>query len=169
MQLIFNFQEIKLMKLWTVNKMKYAKTTKVSIENSQIAIQKLLRKYGATRYAIDWDKNNILFELHGRPVRIHVKDPDINDKEIQFTPSGIQRSPANIQTAFKQAQKQMWRVMLLFLKATLEAIDSGVIELDQAMFPYFLLPNGRTISEQLLPQLANNVSILSLPQFKGDE
>jgi len=149
--------------------MKYAKTTKVSIENSQIEIQKLLRKYGATRYAIDWENNNILFELFGRSVRIHVKDPNINDKEIQLTPSGYQRNPTSIQTAFDQAKRQMWRVMLLFLKSTLEAIDMGVIELDQAMFPYFLLPNGKTVAEQLIPQLKSNVSILSLPQFKGDE
>lgn len=149
--------------------MKYAKTTKVSIEKSQIEIQKLFRKYGATRFAIDWKNNNILFELQGRSVRIHVKNPNINDKEIQLTPSGIQRTSPNIQTAFEQAKRQMWRVMLLFLKSTLEAIDMGVIELDQAMLPYFLLPNGKTVSEQILPQLANNVSILSLPQFNGDE
>lgn len=149
--------------------MKYAKTTKVSIEKSQIEIQNLFRKYGATRFAIDWRNNNILFELQGRSVRIHVKNPNINDKEIQLTPSGIQRTSSNIQTAFEQAKRQMWRVMLLFLKSTLEAIDMGVIELDQAMFPYFLLPNGKTVAEQLLPQLSNNVSILSLPQFNGDE
>ena len=149
--------------------MKYANKTKVSIENSQIEIQKLLRKYGATRYAIDWKNNNILFELLGRSVRIHVKDPNINDKEIQLTPSGYQRNSSNIQIAFNQAKRQMWRVMLLFLKSTLEAIDMGVIELDQAMFPYFLLPNGKTVAEQLLPQLSSNVSILSLPQFNGDK
>ena len=149
--------------------MKYAKTTRVSIEKSQIEIQNLFRKYGAKKFAIEYDKNNLLFELHGRSIKLHIKDPDINEKEIQFTPTGIKRSPSNIQMVFKQAQKQLWRVMVLYLKATLEAIDSGVIELDQAMFPYFLLPNGKTISEQILPQLANNVSILSLPQFKGDE
>ena len=149
--------------------MKYANKTTVNIEKSQIEIQKLLRKYGATKYAIDWENNNLLFELHGRPVKIHVKDPDINDKEIQFTPSGIQRTPSKIQDSFKQAKRQMWRVMLLFLKATLEAIDMGVIELDQAMLPFFLLPNGKTISEQILPQLSSDISILSLPQFKGDE
>ncbi len=85
--------------------MKYAKTTKVSIEKSQIEIQNLFRKYGAKKFAIEYDKNNLLFELYGRSIKLHIKDPDINEKEIQFTPSGIQRSSANIQMVFKQAQK----------------------------------------------------------------
>jgi hypothetical protein len=91
------------------------------------------------------------------------------DKEIQLTPSGMQRTSANIQIAFDQAKRQMWRVMLLFLKATLEAIEMEIITLDEAMLSFYLLPNGKTVGDQILPQLSSNVSILSLPQSKGDE
>ena len=121
--------------------MRYAKTTTVPISKSQIEIQNLFQKYGATKFAIEYKKNTLLFELHNRSIKLHIKDPDINDNEIQFTPSGIQRSASQIEKIFEQAQMQMWRVMVLYLKATLEAIDSGVIDLDQAMFPFFLLAN----------------------------
>jgi len=144
---------------------KYAKNTKVSIYQSQIDIQNLFRKYGAKKYAIDWENNNILFELHGHSGRIHVKSPNINDPEIQRTPSGLLRTENAIKVEYEKRERQKWRVMLLFLKASFEAVENDVLTIDQALFSYLLLPNQKTIAEQLLPNLSKT-NILQLPDHK---
>ena len=41
---------------------KFARDTKVTVEKSQLEIQRLLKKYGVSKYAIDWEANDILFQ-----------------------------------------------------------------------------------------------------------
>jgi len=144
---------------------KYAKNTKVSIDRSQVEIQNLFKKYGATKFAIDWENNYVLFELHNRSGRIHVNSPNINDPEIQKTPTGMNRSDHAIQVEYEKKKRQMWRVMLLFLKASFEAVENDVITIDQALFSYLILRNGNTMAEEFLPKLSQT-NILNLPDHK---
>ena len=43
--------------------------------------------------------------------------------------------------------------MALWIKALLEAAESGIIALQEAIAPYAVLPNGRTVGEWLAPQI----------------
>jgi hypothetical protein len=49
--------------------------------------------------------------------------------------------------------RRVWRVLYYHMKSVFEAADSGVMEFRELMLPYILMPNGTTISENILPQL----------------
>jgi hypothetical protein len=131
--------------------MSYAKNTIVSIDQSQMEIQKLLQRYGATQFAIDWEKAQILFKLQTRSVRIQVQYP--LKSAFEYTPTHIKRQPDQLKKAFDQACRQRWRALVLVLKAKLEAIESEITTLDHEFLSFFVLKNGQTVAENIIPQL----------------
>lgn len=145
--------------------MKYAANTTVSIDESQQEIQQLLRKYGAGAFAIDWNNNAIMFELNKHTVRLQVKYP--NKEDFRKTEKGILRKPEAINEQYERAKMQSWRVLVLMVKANLEAIESGILTADQVFLPYYVLANGKSVAEQILPQLHNNeLPLLSANSIK---
>jgi hypothetical protein len=140
--------------------MKYAKNTTVTIESSQNEIQNLIKKYGATKFAIDWDSNAIIFEFHNRTIKLQIKYP--NREEFEYASNKKKRSESVIENKYQMAKRQAWRILVLYLKANLEAIDSGILTMDQVFMPYFLMKTGQTLSEYVLPQLPFN-SLRLLP------
>jgi hypothetical protein len=141
--------------------MSYANKTTVSIENSQMEAQKLLQKYGAAKFAIDWQKNQILFELKGRSARIQIRLPE--KKAFEYTPKHLKRQLAQVDAVYDQACRQRWRALVLVLKAKLEAIESGITTLDNEFMPYFILQNGMTLADYVIPQLSQPDLLPQLP------
>lgn len=52
-----------------------------------------------------------------------------------------------------QAQRQRWRILLLLVKAQIEAVECGLMKFDEAFLPWMLLRDGSTVYETMLPQL----------------
>jgi hypothetical protein len=50
-------------------------------------------------------------------------------------------------------------VLFYHLKGIFESADSGVLEFRELMLPYIVTKSGRTIAEQLVPRLADAVSL----------
>ena len=49
--------------------------------------------------------------------------------------------------------RQMWRVLLLLIKASMEAVELGLGAPEQILLPYIQLPTGRTVGEEVMPGL----------------
>jgi len=135
--------------------MSYAKNTKVLIMKTQAEIQALLLQKGATQFALDWEKQKILFNYKGKVVRFGVPKPKRD--EFKHTTTGRVRTEDSIDVFFEQAMKQRWRQLLLVIKAKIEAIEIGITTMEEEFLSYFVMHNGQTIGETIIPQLDNGV------------
>jgi len=141
--------------------MSYANKTQVSVEQSQMEIQRLLQRYGATGFGINWGSNTILFEIKSHAVKIQIPLPDRND--FKNTSGGSKRNNTQIDTAYDQALKQRWRALVLVIKAKLEAITTGITTIENEFMAHFVLPNGQTLSQYILPQMKTTSIFPVLP------
>ncbi len=152
----------------------YAKNTEVSAGNSRNEIERTLQRYGAGAFMYGWEGSRavIMFEIRGKRYRMALPLPDRNSQEFRLTPSrGNVRSQAAAETAWEQATRQRWRAMALWIKAVLEAAESGITTLEIALQPYVLLPNGRTVGEFMAPQIEAAYETGRMPPMlpAGDE
>jgi hypothetical protein len=143
--------------------MKYAHDTSVSVERSKAEIERLLQRYGAKEFAHGWKtgKAVIQFGMMNRVVRFVLPLPDKN--EFSKTPTGKSRSDTDTFRAWEQGCRQRWRALTLTIKAKLESVESGIEEFDTAFMGQVVMPNGRTISEQLTPMIEQAYSSGKMP------
>jgi len=128
-------------------------------------VQRILSRYGATSYFFGQEQKRaaIAFTLHDKSIRLLVKLPDRNDFEITATGRRRRSDDAGFH-AWEQACRQRWRVLCLLLKAKLEAVAEQPERFDDEFLPYFVLTSGRTVGEELRPQLNGRLgSRLLLP------
>lgn len=75
--------------------------------------------------------------------------------------------------AIEREQMRQWRVMLLWVKAQLEAIDNGLLEPFAVFMPYMQLKDGRSVSEAAreegLPKLLSTTLALGQPALPAPE
>jgi len=130
--------------------MRYASQTAVPVDRSRGEIERILTRYGADifSYATSLEQRRayVAFRYNGVSFRIDITMPD--PEGFKKTPGGRKRrSNDDAYKAYEQAQRQIWRALALYVKATLEAVDSGIIKIESALLPFALLPDGRTMSE----------------------
>lgn len=114
---------------------RFAENTSVPVARSQAELSTLLDKIGATGLMI------------GRRIPRVVVGFEVNSKAIRFEmliPEG--KDPA-------QEERRCWRALLLIIKAKFEAQMSGVTTFETEFMPYFVMKNGKTLGENILPQL----------------
>lgn len=135
---------------------KYAAGTDVPADRSRSEIEKTLVRYGATKFAYGWegDAAMIGFVANGRHIRFLLPLPDKSSREFTHTPErGTLRSQGQALVAWEQACKQRWRALALYVKATLEAVESGIVTFEEAFEAHTLLPNGQTVASFMQPQI----------------
>jgi len=115
---------------------RFAEEATTPVESTQGTIIAMLKKRGATGHMMGEDgagKGFLCFLYKGLPVRLEVKPPD----------------PARFKTEEQVARerRRMWRVMLLWVKAQLEAIDNDLMSPMRAFMPHLQLKDGRTVAE----------------------
>ena len=137
---------------------RYAARTEVSADKSKSEIERILRRYGATKFVYGWDDETALalvsFRMTGRDIRMIVPMPDPNDPAFRYSTSGRARTSQDaIIAAWEQATRQRWRAVVLIIKAKLEAVEAGISTLDREFLADTLLPNGQTAGEWLQPQI----------------
>ncbi len=138
--------------------MEYAKNTKVSVAQTKADIEAAMRRWGADGFMSSWegDISTVAFKYKGLEARISLAMPDRDSEEILFTPARrFMRGVEEQKKAYEQAVRQRWRALLIYIKANLEAIDSGIISFEQAFLPHFVLNDGRTVTDSLMPQIYN--------------
>jgi hypothetical protein len=137
---------------------RYAEQTDVPSERSRAEIERTLARYGAAQFMYGWDRTTaiIAFELADRRIRFRLTLPDRDDAAFTRTPArGTKRSDAHAERAYEQAVRQRWRALALVIKAKLEAVESGITEFEDEFLAHIVLPDGATVGEHLLAQVAD--------------
>lgn len=132
--------------------MKFAADTTVSVERSKAEIERLLQRYGAKEFAHGWksDRAVIQFSMTNRLIRFVLPLPDKN--EFAKTPSGRRlRNEGDMLRAWEQGCRQRWRALCLTIKAKLESAESGIETFESAFMAQVVMPNGKTIEEEITP------------------
>lgn len=145
---------------------RYAANTEVSSERSKAEIERTLARYGANQFMYGWQTLGAVigFRIGGRMFRIDIPMPDRNSRAFQVTDTGrARKSQETINAAYEQAIKQRWRAAALYIKATLEAVESGITTLESAFLANTLLPSGETFGSWAAPQIEQVYLTGSMP------
>lgn len=135
---------------------KYATDTVVAVSKSRGEIDNLLRDWGANgvQWTDEWDEAKVTLRFqwpHGDHVfsaRMVIRVPS----EEELEPLAIDGRSGDV-SENKMAKllaargKQEHRLLLLLIKATLNAVDAGVITDVEAFLPYLEGKDGRTVGE----------------------
>lgn len=147
---------------------KYAEKTSVSLDQSLAEIRRTITRYGASKfgYIQEEDAVTIAFEMRDRRIRFVLPLPNPNSKEFTHTPSrGLQREPEQALAAYEQAVKQKFRALALAVKAKLESVDAGIETFEEAFLAHIVMPDGVTVSEHVLPRIAQAYESGQVPQL----
>ena len=108
---------------------RYAESTKVTTSQSQDSVKKLLRAAGADQIAVyeSTDKSAVAFRIAGRFYRITVPIP-------------LRPNP-------EQEERRTWRLLLLLIKAKLEAVKEGATTIEREFLSDMVMPDGSTVYE----------------------
>lgn len=128
---------------------KYAAHTKVPAAQSRTEIESTLRRYGADQFFYGQKPGLVAvgFRAKGRHIRFTMSVPDENTDAQKY--------------------RQRWRALLLSIKAKLESVASGIEEFDEAFMAQLILPDGRTMAEATLPQIAQAYETGKMPPLLG--
>lgn len=135
----------------------YASQTNVPSDKSRAEIERTLARYGASSFMYGWDQTRavIAFEMNGRRLKFILPMPERDSREFTHTPAKNQRrSAAAAEAAYDQAVRQRWRALALVIKAKLEAVEAGIAEFEEEFLAHIVLPNGRTVGDFMVPQIA---------------
>lgn len=138
---------------------KYAAKTVVTVSQSQQHIKRVLERYEVEAWTTGTvtgkdgspPRSFIGFQVDSRPYRVELRMPD--REKFSFTKTGARKSPTQAEKSYKQEVRRLWRVMELYLKATLEAVSEGVVSLDEAFMPYRILADNRTVREVMVENM----------------
>lgn len=133
----------------------FAENTSVSVEKSKAEIEKILSRYGATKfmYATEETRSVVAFIANGKHVRFLLPLPDSNAEEFRYTPTGRTRKSNTVNEKYEQEIRRRWRALALSIKGKLEAVESGIMSFEEEFFAHIVLPNGKTVSEEALPMI----------------
>jgi hypothetical protein len=133
---------------------RYAERTEVPADRSKAEIEKILARYGATGFAYmtSFDRAAIAFQAENRNIRFILPLPDRD--EMAKTPKGRARRGKAAEDALAQEVRRRWRALSLSIKAKLETVESGIAEFETEFMPYVVMPNGKTVAENVAPQVA---------------
>lgn len=142
--------------------MTYASGTTVTVRRSREEIEELLLKHEAERigFVMEARVASVGFTIDGWSVRFKVQLPS-DDEAKEKAPRGRynwQEPPKSNRDAWvARTERERWRALLLCIKAKLVSVESGVESFEQAFMAHLVLPGGRTVGEEQLPQLQQHV------------
>lgn len=144
--------------------MSFAEGTSVPVTRTKAEIEALVSKYGATRFASGWDKDNkaaISFALHGRLVRFVLQLVD-DEAAKKKAPKRSNWSPPaeGVWRKWKDAEnRRLWRCLLLAIKAKLEVVASGISAFDEEFLAHIVTAENVTVYEAMKLQ-PNGIRLL---------
>lgn len=116
---------------------RYAERTAVPVDQTQGEIKKLLRKAGADQIAVyeSTERSSVAFRMSERFYRITV--------------------PAHAGEAnAAQEERRAWRLLILLIKAKLEAVREGATTIEREFLTDMMMPDGSTVGEFMAEPLA---------------
>ena len=149
----------------------YACTTTVSVEKTKVEIERILKRYGANAFVNSGYREQamIQFLLRGRVLRFVITLPSKSDPVFERIPKSQQlRDPEAQEAIWQQAIRQRWRALQLIIKAKLEAIDAAITTLDEEFLGWIVLPDGATVGQRMIPQVAEAYKFPMLTSSRTD-
>lgn len=133
--------------------MAYARNTTVTEDRSRQEIERMLMKYGASRFGCmsDYEHRIALIEFSYRKIAIQMRIPLPDPKAKQFTMKerGYGLRSANVaRDLFSKEVRRRWRSLSLALKAKLVAVEDGITTFENEFMPYMVTDNGQTLAER---------------------
>lgn len=148
---------------------RYAEGTDVDVSKTKADIERLLSKHGATGFAHAWEggRSVLMFRLRGRMLRYEIECP--NPERYAVTQKGRLRHKSELaEKAAEKEHKRRWRALYLIIRAKLEIVESSdapSVAFDREFMAYICLPNGRTIGDVLVPQIARSYETGKTPKL----
>lgn len=139
---------------------RYAEKTSVDASKSRAEIERILIRYGADQFMYGWDDNSeslkaiVAFRMNNRYIKFFLPMPSKAEFNITKGTRRRKRSPELALKAWEQATRQRWRALALVIKAKLEAVESGITEFETEFMAHIVLPDGQTVGQFMLPQIA---------------
>ena len=148
---------------------RYAADTSVSVSSSKAEIERIIERHGATGFMSGWTAQQamIAFAMNDRQIRFILPMPDKSERRFTHSTRGL-RAPETIQKEWEQACRQRWRALALVIKAKLEAVESGISVFDDEFMANIVLPNGRTVSEEVRPRISTAYESGTMPPLLPD-
>lgn len=148
---------------------KFAQNTSVAVSASKAEIERIVERCGAGQFMSGWTENQamVAFAMQGRQARFILPMPDKDEKRFT-THSRGRRTPEAALKEWEQACRQRWRALALVIKAKLEAVESGISVFDAEFMANIVLPNGLTVSEDVLPKIKQAYSGEGMPSLLPD-
>jgi hypothetical protein len=136
---------------------KYASNTTVSADRSKAEIERTLIRYGVDEffYGRSASGAGIGFTFKGRTIKLNVPMPSRNDY----------RDNKAGEDDWNRERRRLWRVLLLSIKADLEAIDSGLKTFEDVYLAYTCLPNGSTVGQEIQEKIDVMVTGGQMPKL----
>lgn len=132
--------------------MAYAERTEVPVERSRNEVERILEKFGAKERGVIVGEReaHVFFLLRKRRVLFKVPMPD-----EKWAPSSGAYSSRRLAEARDQERRRRWRALTLVIKAKLESVSSGIEMFEDAFLAQIVLPNGRTVAEEVRKPIAH--------------
>lgn len=148
---------------------KYAADTVVSADKSIDEIRRTLRAYGGKDFTYGERESAVVigFRIKDRLVRLEVKLPPTSafawSSGVEYR--GRRRTVQQQREARDKEVRRRHRVLLLWLKAKLEAADddSGMTTVEAEFLPWTVLPSGETASERWEPLVRRAIAAGEMP------
>lgn len=143
---------------------RYAEDTSVPISNSRGEIDGLLRNWGAQgiQWTDDWERSRVMVRFtwpHQGSLymaRFVVQLPT----RKQLEPEALDRrsaakgvSEVKLEKLYQAKGRHRHRVLALWLKAALNAVDSGIVDAATIFLPFLEDKHGKTVAEIAGPKL----------------
>ena len=131
--------------------------TTVPVARSRAEVERILTKYGATKFGTmsEEAKVSVYFEVKGRLVQWTIPLPA--------------RAKFRHDTDYDREVRRRWRVLVITIKAMLEAVESRLLSFDQAFLSHIVIPGtARTLGDTLVPKLDALYQGLSLPALLAE-
>lgn len=147
--------------------MPYASNTRVSVEKSRQDVERLVAKYQGRIMAVFMPDDAVVLVL-----AFGKRDPAKNTAErmVRLTvPLPTREKIANarrqdaIDARYAQAVRGRWRLLLLLLKAKLEAVANKVRTFDEEFLADVVTHSGRTVGDMTIPSLREAYAAEGMP------
>lgn len=147
--------------------MPYAQNTQVSVERSRSEVERILKTAGATKMGFFYNEQNAIvgFELSGYSVKLQVRVPGL-DEMVHKIQKGKESDKPRGWWCWDEKRRRTWcakeqeaetrrkwRVLILLLKAKLEAIADGETTVEREFLSDLVIPGGQTVGEALQHRL----------------
>lgn len=135
----------------------FAIDTRVPVDKTRQEIIELLREWGcrSTAWAEDYDKHQVILQFSWAS-----KSGAIYRMRFTITIPTSDRGRIFKPEQQAQASRSAHRLLLLKLKADLNAINCGLAKAEEIFMPWMVDVDGKTIAEFLLPQLESKYAAL---------